>query len=117
MNTLAFKMPYVPMIKSGEKTQTVRLGTALEVGQVVAAHCRWGEPPFAYLRIEEIIRKAIDDLDDDDAARDGFANREELVQAVLTFYPRAQEVALIRFRRVRKPRKRASRDRALSAQS
>lgn len=97
MPGIAFKKVYVEPILKGKKTQTVRLGTSLTEGETLVAHCRWGDPPFAHLRVTEIIRKGINDLTDDDALRDGYANRGDLVEAVQTFYPHAEQVALIRF--------------------
>jgi hypothetical protein len=102
--TLAFKQPYVEPIMKGSKTQTIRLGSHHEPGDVVACHCRWGEPPFAYVEVVKVEREVrIDKLTNADARRDGFPNRKELIAAIKTFYPLAEVVTVIRFRRVQQP--------------
>lgn len=104
MKSLGFKTPYVDLIKSSAKTTTIRQRTNLVAGDVIEARCRWGQPPFAYLRVKEITYKAISDLTDDDALADGFESRQALVATIREFYPQAETVAVISFVRVRRPR-------------
>jgi hypothetical protein len=96
--TLAFKLPYAEAILRGEKVQTIRAKRpTFSVGDPVAATCRWGKPPFAVLRIKSITELGIEDLDDDIASADGFADRHELRKAITDIYPDSTALYAIAF--------------------
>ena len=77
---LLFKKKFLPAIRLGEKTQTIRLWKyrRMRAGQ------RSYIPGVGYIRITTVEPIELDDLTDDDAEPDGFANavklREELQQ-------------------------------------
>lgn len=97
MKRLSFKKPYIEPILSGEKVTTVRKHTSVKPGDLIAATCAWGDPPFAFLRVKEVDHLHLDELSDEDARDDGFEDRMALRKAIAKFYPEAAEVARVRF--------------------
>ena len=79
---LLFKKKFMDAIRSGEKTQTIRLWN----------HCRMraGQrsyiPGAGYIRVLSIDPIEVDDLTDADAVPDGFASAERLRAELTTIY-------------------------------
>jgi len=79
---LLFKKKFLPAIKSGEKTQTIRLWKwrMMREGQ------RSYIPGAGYIQIDRVQQVSIDDLTDADAVPDGFANAQALREELRTIY-------------------------------
>jgi hypothetical protein len=79
---LLFKKKFMPAIRSGEKTQTIRLWQ----------HCRMRSgqrsyiPGAGYIRVLSVEPVEIDSLTDDDARPDGFATAEQLRAELASLY-------------------------------
>ncbi|RJX16139.1 ASCH domain-containing protein [Candidatus Bathyarchaeota archaeon] len=81
---LNFTKEYMNKILSGEKTSTIRLKTNLKVGekvQIIVGGEKLGEA-----KIVSIKRKNILSLTDEDAKKDGFKNKKELLKALRKHY-------------------------------
>ncbi len=79
---LLFKKKFLPAIRSGEKTQTIRLWPfcRMKAGQ------RSYIPGAGYIRILAIDTVKLAELTDDDARPDGFASAESLRNELQTIY-------------------------------
>ncbi|MCH8922739.1 MAG: ASCH domain-containing protein [Planctomycetes bacterium] len=79
---LLFKKKFLDAIRSGEKTQTIRLWKhrMMRDGQ------RSYIPGVGYIRIALVQTVELDDLDEDDAHRDGFASAEALRNELQQLY-------------------------------
>lgn len=79
---LLFKKKFLPAIRSGEKTQTIRLWKV--------RHMRSGQrsyiPGVGYIRIKLVEPVEIDSLTDADALPDGFPTAAELQHELRTIY-------------------------------
>jgi hypothetical protein len=79
---LLFKKKFLPAIRSGEKTQTIRLWKF--------RHMRAGQrsyiPGIGYIRIKLVEPVAIDELTDADAIPDGFPTAIALQDELRTIY-------------------------------
>ena len=79
---LLFKKKFLPAIRAGEKTQTIRLWK----------HCRMraGQrsyiPGIGYIRIHTVDPIELAQLTDDDARPDGFATADDLRQELDQLY-------------------------------
>jgi hypothetical protein len=79
---LLFKKKFLAAIRSGEKTQTVRLWK----------HCRMRSgqrsyiPGAGYIHVSAVDLVELEDLTDEDARLDGFATVEELRLEIATLY-------------------------------
>ncbi len=97
---LIFKQMYGPDILEGRKTSTIRLYSPVKKGDVV--EIRAGKVRIGTAVIEDIEVKEVRELTDEDASRDGFSNREELIKALRRIYGKrisdTTEVKLIKFR-------------------
>lgn len=104
MRCLSFKQSYVEPIVNGDKVTTLRkqIGKA-EVGDVIAATCQWGKPPFAWLEITDVERVHMDDLTEGMARDDGFESASELRKELATLYPDLHQLVRVRFKTVPKP--------------
>ena len=104
---LQFKKEYGKGIVSGAKTSTIRLNSSLREGDVVIVFA--GNEKLGVARIEKVEVKKVRDLNHEDAVRDGFRSREELLAALKKIYGSRisdkTEVKLIRFRMVSRERK------------
>jgi hypothetical protein len=71
---LLFKKKFLPAIRSGEKTQTIRLWKRpfLRTGQ------RSYIPGAGYIHVESVEQVELDHLTDEDARPDGFETAEQL---------------------------------------
>jgi len=79
---LLFKKKFLPAIRSGEKTQTIRLWKycRMRAGQ------RSYIPGVGYIRITDVEEVRLDRLTDDDARPDGFATAAELRAEIDALY-------------------------------
>ncbi len=80
---LLFKKQFLPAIRRGEKTQTIRLWKhrRMRPGQ------RSYIPGAGRIRIASVEEVAIDQLPDADALPDGFQTAEELRHQIALLYP------------------------------
>jgi len=79
---LLFKKKFLPAIRSGEKTQTIRLWKhrMMRPGQ------RSYIPGAGYIAIDSVEEVKLTDLSDDDAVPDGFATADALRHELATIY-------------------------------
>ena len=80
---LLFKKKFLPAIRQGEKTQTIRLWKhrRLRSGQ------RSYIPGAGYVRIDAVEEVQLERLTDDDARLDGFDTADELRAEIERIYP------------------------------
>jgi hypothetical protein len=80
---LLFKKKFLPAIREGTKTQTIRLWkfARMRAGQ------RSYIPAVGYIRVTAVEPVALADLTDEDAARDGFATADALRDELAQLYP------------------------------
>ncbi len=81
---LLFKKRFLPAIRSGEKTQTIRLWKhrRMRVGQ------RSYIPGAGYIRVIAVDEVQLDGLTDEDARPDGFESADELRSEIARLYPK-----------------------------
>ena len=79
---LLFKKKFLPAIRSGKKTQTIRMWThrRMKPGQ------RSYIPGAGYIRIESVDQIELTSLTDEDAQRDGFDTAEGLRAEIEALY-------------------------------
>ncbi len=101
MGMLLFKKKFLPAIRTGEKTQTIRLWKhrRMRAGQ------RSYIPGVGYIRITSVEEVQLEQLTDADAQPDGFATADDLRREITALYPaqlaagyRAYRVAFERIR-------------------
>ncbi len=86
MERINFDPEYVDLIIEGQKTTTVRKGIkSYPVGRIVELTVS-NSKVFALARIKKVVVKRVKELSDEDAMRDGFAGRDELVAALRRIY-------------------------------
>jgi hypothetical protein len=92
---LLFKKKFLPAIRAGEKTQTIRLWKhrRMRPGQ------RSYIPGVGHIRITGVDEVQLEQLTDADAQPDGFASAEDLRREITALYP-AQTAAGYRAYRV-----------------
>ncbi|HLA85400.1 MAG TPA: ASCH domain-containing protein [Thermoguttaceae bacterium] len=80
---LLFKKKFLPAIREGTKTQTIRLWkyARMRPGQ------RSYIPGVGYIRVTAVDPVRLDDLTDEDAAPDGFATADALREEITQLYP------------------------------
>ena len=83
MAMLLFKKKFLPAIRSGQKTQTIRLWKyrRMRAGQ------RSYIPGIGYIRIEAVDEVQLDALTDEDARPDGFETADQLREEIARLYP------------------------------
>lgn len=79
---LLFKKKFLPAIRSGEKTQTIRLWK----WRMMRAGQRSYIPGAGHILIDRVEAVRLEDLTDADAQPDGFATAEDLRQELSTIY-------------------------------
>ena len=85
-----FDEEYVEAIRSGEKVTTVRRGIkSYPVGRIVELTVNYR--PFARARVDKVVVKRVKELSDEDARRDGFSSRDELIKALKRIYGNINE--------------------------
>lgn len=79
---LLFKKKFLPAIRSGEKTQTIRLWSVcrMKAGQ------RSYIPGAGYIRVISVEPVELPSLSDEDARPDGFATADDLRGELATLY-------------------------------
>lgn len=97
---ITFKAAYAADILEGRKESTVRLNTSLKKGDVVDIIA--GMVKIGTAKVESVEEKTVSQLTNEDAVRDGFENREELLKALKKIYGNrigeTTRVKVIRFR-------------------
>ncbi|MGD0517232.1 MAG: ASCH domain-containing protein [Thermoguttaceae bacterium] len=80
---LLFKKKFLPAIRSGQKTQTIRVWKfrRMRLGQ------RSYIPGAGYIRLTKVEEVQIDALTDDDARPDGFETADQLRGEIARLYP------------------------------
>ncbi|HDN75503.1 MAG TPA: ASCH domain-containing protein [Acidilobales archaeon] len=78
------KGEYARLLLSGKKRATVRLGKVIPKYDEVIIHS-WGRP-IAKARIVNVVHKKVRELTDEDAIKDGFKSREELINELKNVY-------------------------------
>ncbi len=85
MEKINFDAEYVRPIIRGEKVTTIRKGIkSYPVGRIVDLTVNY--TPFARAKVEKVVVKRVGELTDEDAKRDGFGSREELIRALKRIY-------------------------------
>ena len=79
---LLFKKKFLDAIRSGEKTQTVRLWKACRFRNGQRSYI----PGVGYIRILDVARVRLEELTDEDARLDGFPSAEALLAEIRTLY-------------------------------
>ncbi|WP_048151437.1 ASCH domain-containing protein [Palaeococcus ferrophilus] len=104
MRHLKFDGRYREAILSGRKRATVRAGKVnLREGDEVFIHA--GGYVLGRARIRRVERKSIEELTEEDAIKDGFSSREELLRALREHYPNLRgEVTVVEFELVERSR-------------
>src|SRR5262245_8045560 len=98
---LRFTAGFITPILKGRKTQTLRKRSRLQRGDVFDAGCRYGDPPFAQLRVTKVDVVTRDDLTEADARREGALSLSHLLDALDALYPDVPEFVRVRFVRQR----------------
>jgi len=75
---------YARLLLSGRKRATIRLGKVIPKYDEVIIHS-WGRP-IAKAKITKVIYKKVRDLTDEDAKKDGFSSKEELMNELRNVY-------------------------------
>jgi hypothetical protein len=80
---LLFKKKFLELIARGEKSQTIRIWPhrKMRAGQ------RSYIPGAGYIMVEAVDAVRLDQLDDTDAQRDGFASAHDLREEIARLYP------------------------------
>ncbi|ASJ17435.1 ASCH domain-containing protein [Thermococcus chitonophagus] len=86
MKNLKFDGRYKDDILSGRKKATIRLGKKINLrpGEEVLVHA--GGYVLGKAKITRVETKTVAELTDEDARKDGFRNREELIEALRQHY-------------------------------
>ncbi len=84
---LLFKKKFLPAIRRGEKTQTIRLWK----WRMMRAGQRSYIPGAGYIRIDQVEQVRLEELTDEDAIPDGFATADALRTEINEIY--AEKVA------------------------
>ncbi len=80
-----FDSEYVDAIIERKKITTVRKGIKrYPVGRIVELTV--DNKPFAKARVDKVVVKRVKELTDEDAKKDGFNSREELIEALKKIY-------------------------------
>jgi hypothetical protein len=79
---LLFKKKFLPAIRSGAKTQTIRLWK----WRMMRSGQRSYIPGAGYIRIDQVDEVRLEDLTDADAIPDGFATADALRAEINTIY-------------------------------
>lgn len=85
---LLFKEQHIPLILSGQKTQTRRLwpkGKRVNVGSIQQARTKMldSKSTFAYLEIKRVWQEELNDISHADAQAEGYDTGGEYIQAFM----------------------------------
>jgi hypothetical protein len=91
---LLFKKKFLPAIREGQKTQTIRLWKyrKMRTGQ------RSYIPGAGYIRLSNVEEVQLDALTDDDARPDGFETADQLRDEIVRLYPKQLAEGYLAFR-------------------
>ncbi|MEZ0394626.1 MAG: ASCH domain-containing protein [Desulfurococcaceae archaeon] len=81
---LMLKGKYGEAVLRGEKVTTIRRGVVKPKYEEIILH--WGGRPAAIARITAVRYKKLFELSDEDARKDGFNSREELIREIKSVY-------------------------------
>jgi len=95
MKHIEFKGKYAEKILKGEKTVTIRKRAYVKPDDIVFVHS--GGKIIGKARIKGVRRIDIKELDDELARREGFDNREELIDEIREYYGEGNDLYLIEF--------------------
>uniref|UniRef100_A0A7C2NCA3 ASCH domain-containing protein n=1 Tax=Archaeoglobus fulgidus TaxID=2234 RepID=A0A7C2NCA3_ARCFL len=85
MERINFDAEFVEKIINGEKITTVRRGIkSYPVGRIVELTSDGKR--FALAKVKKVVVKRVRELTDEDAIRDGFKSRNELISALKRIY-------------------------------
>jgi len=85
-----FDSEYIEAIMDRKKVTTVRKGIKrYPVGRIVDLTAE--NKPFARARVDKVVVKRVKELTDEDAKKDGFNNKEELIEALKRIYGKIKE--------------------------
>lgn len=85
MERINFDAEFVEKIINGEKITTVRRGIkSYPVGRIVELTSDGKR--FAIAKVKKVVVKRVRELTDEDAIRDGFKSRNELISALKRIY-------------------------------
>lgn len=99
---LCIKKKYLKLILSGEKTTTIRRGIIKPKHKRVYLHS--GGKIVGELEIKSVRYLTVGDLTEKDARRDGFKDKEELLNGLRKFYPDLNEddyITILEFKLVK----------------
>ncbi|MBN2215966.1 MAG: ASCH domain-containing protein [Pirellulales bacterium] len=80
---LLFKKKFLPAIREGAKTQTIRLWKYARMRSGQRSYI----PGAGYIRVTAVEPVRLDDLTDDDARPDGFTSADALREELARLYP------------------------------
>ena len=87
MDYIKFDEEFVAPIIMGKKLTTIRKGIKnYQTGDIVSLISTANGIPFASAKVTDVIIKRVCDLLDNDAKRDGFSSRTELLNALNNIY-------------------------------
>ena len=89
VGTVKFLKKYYLMMLNGDKTQTMRLARKrlnVRENDIVTAVFP-GFNKTLKIRIQKIGYKQVKSIDDEDAQREGYLNKEDLMKELLEIYP------------------------------
>jgi len=96
---IMLRKEYADMLLSGKKRATVRLGKVIPKYREVIVHS--GGKPICKVRITRVTHKKVSELTDEDARKDGFESRRELLKELKKVYGKRlsgdEEVTIIEF--------------------
>lgn len=81
------------LLKSGRKTCTIRMGTARVAGTEISITDGRESVPVKITRVD--TQKRFGELDEHEARAEGFNTREELVNDLRKYYPKATDENLV----------------------
>ena len=85
--TLIFNKRYLPLIRSGEKTQTRRKSKpGLRVGRSYRLRINYSIPLPELILITGIFPQRLEDISSDDVAKEGFSSKTEFIAAISGVY-------------------------------
>jgi hypothetical protein len=82
MGMLLFKKKFLDAIRSGDKTQTIRLWPYRRMREGQRSYI----PGIGYIRVDQVDQVELSQLDDDDAKRDGFDSANALRKEIHSLY-------------------------------
>ena len=79
---MMFKRELLDLVVSGKKTQTRRLHKrVLREGRIYALKRSWIESTGDYIKITRVTRQRLGEVNEDEAAKEGFSSIEEFQKA------------------------------------